>query len=89
MKGRTTPQSRRIGCSEGVILSGYIDQLSGEFVPAIELDVPMQLAALLANTDVIIPGSFTMVEKELEAGTVTVIPTPALKFLARRHLERL
>ena len=62
--------------------AGYIDQLSGEFVPAIELDVPMQLATLLANTDVIIPGSFTMVEKELEAGTVAVIPTPDLKFRA-------
>lgn len=62
--------------------AGYIGQLSGEFVPAIEFDVPMQLATLPANTDVIIPGSFTMVEKELEAGTVVVIPTPDLKFRA-------
>jgi DNA-binding transcriptional LysR family regulator len=62
--------------------AGYIDDLSGEFVPAIELDVPMQIATLLANTDVIVPGSFTMVEKELDTGTVAVIPTPELKFRA-------
>ena len=42
----------------------------------------MQIATLLANTDVIIPGSFTMVEKELEARTVAVISTPELKFRA-------
>jgi hypothetical protein len=40
----------------------------------------MQLSTLLASTDVIVPGSFTMVERELEAGTVAVIPTPDLNF---------
>jgi DNA-binding transcriptional LysR family regulator len=62
--------------------AGYIDDLSGEFVPAIELDVPMQIATLLANTNVIALGSFSMAEKELDAGTVAVIPTPDLKFRA-------
>jgi DNA-binding transcriptional LysR family regulator len=62
--------------------AGHIDPFNGDFVPAIELDVPMQLASLIASSDVITTGSFTFVEKELEAGKLTAIPTPDLKFRA-------
>jgi len=60
--------------------AGQIDPFNGDFVPAIELDVPMQLATLLGSSEVITPGSFTMVEKELEAGSLCVVPTADLKF---------
>ena len=60
--------------------AGHIDPFNGDFVPSIELDVPMHLASLVANSDVIAFGSFTMAEKDLEAGTLVVIPTPDVKF---------
>ena len=60
--------------------AGHIDPFNGDFVPAIELDVPMHMASLVVKSDVIAFGSFTMAEKDLEAGTLVVIPTPDLKF---------
>ena len=60
--------------------AGHIDPFNGDFVPAIELDVPMHLASLVKNSDVIAFGSFTMAERDLEAGILVVIPTPDLKF---------
>jgi DNA-binding transcriptional LysR family regulator len=61
-------------------VAGQIDPFNGDFVPAVELDVPMQLASLISSSDVIAAGSFTMVEKELDAGMLAVISTPELKF---------
>jgi len=62
--------------------AGRFDPFNGEFIPAVEIDVPMQLASLVSTSDVIALGSFTMVEKELEAGRLVVIHTPDLKFRA-------
>jgi DNA-binding transcriptional LysR family regulator len=62
--------------------AGRIDLLTGEFVPAIELDVPMQLSHLVSTNDVIAIGTLTMVEKDLEAAAFAVIPTPDLKIRA-------
>jgi hypothetical protein len=54
--------------------------LNGDFVPAIQLDIPMQVASLISDYGAIVPGSFTMVEKE--AGLLAAIPTPDLNFRA-------
>jgi DNA-binding transcriptional LysR family regulator len=58
--------------------AGRIDTFNGDFVPAIELDVPMQLARLTHGGDVIAVGAFAMVEHDLDAGTLAVIPTPRI-----------
>jgi DNA-binding transcriptional LysR family regulator len=62
--------------------AGHIDPFNGDFVPAIELDVPMQLTALIARSDIITTGSLKMVENEVAAGTLALIPTPELKYRA-------
>jgi DNA-binding transcriptional LysR family regulator len=58
--------------------AGHIDAFNGDFVPAIEVDVPMQLARLTNGGDVIAVGAFAMVEEDLNAGTLAVIPTPRI-----------
>ena len=63
-------------------VAGHIDPFNGDFVPAVELDVPMQLPQLIARSDIITTGTLTMVETELAAGTLAVIPTPDLKYRA-------
>jgi DNA-binding transcriptional LysR family regulator len=62
------------------VAAGQTDPFNGDFVPAIELDVPMRIASLIADSNVIAPGLFTMVEKDLDAGTIAVIPKPELEF---------
>lgn len=60
--------------------AGCIDELTGDFVPAVELDVPMQLSALLATTDVIGFAAFSMVERDLEEGRIAYLPAPEFEF---------
>lgn len=59
------------------VRAGRFDELTGDFVPAVELDVPMQLSAVLANTDVIGFGAFSVVERDLEEGRLAYLPAPA------------
>lgn len=56
--------------------AGRFDEASGDFIPAVETDVPMQFARLVANNDVIAFGTFSMVEEDLEAGRLAYLPTP-------------
>jgi DNA-binding transcriptional LysR family regulator len=62
-----------------VLAAGHIDAFNGDFVPAIEVDVPMQLARLSSGSDVIAVGAFAMVEEDLKAGRLAVIPTAGIK----------
>jgi DNA-binding transcriptional LysR family regulator len=62
--------------------AGHIDELTGDFVPAVELDVPMQLAEFAKGSDVLVFATFAMVERELEAGTLAVVRAPALDMRA-------
>jgi DNA-binding transcriptional LysR family regulator len=62
--------------------AGWIDPATGDFVPAIELDVPMQLAAFAAGGDALAIGGHALVERELRAGTLAVVPTAQLHFRA-------
>ena len=54
--------------------AGKIDSLNGDFVPAIEVDVPMQLAGFLAGSDALAMASLTIMERELLAGEVVLVP---------------
>lgn len=62
------------------VRAGRIDELTGDFVPAVELDVPMQLSSVLANTDVLAFGIFGMVERDLEEGRLAHLPAPEFDF---------
>ena len=62
--------------------AGRIDTLNGDFVPAIEIDVPLALADLLANSDALAFATLALMERELEAGSVALVPTTGIKFHA-------
>lgn len=62
--------------------AGRIDALNGDFVPAIEIDVPLQLGDLLASSDALALASLALMEKDLEAGTVVLVPTTGIEFRA-------
>ncbi len=61
--------------------AGQIDAFNGDFVPAIEVDVPMQLARL-SSGNVISVGALAMVEDDLNSGKLAVIPTQKINFRA-------
>ncbi|MGB8544918.1 MAG: hypothetical protein WCD32_06285, partial [Azonexus sp.] len=54
--------------------AGTIDSSNGDFVPAVEIDVPMQLGTLLAGSDALTIASLVIMERELRAGEVAVVP---------------
>jgi DNA-binding transcriptional LysR family regulator len=58
--------------------AGYIDTLSGDFVPAIDLWAPLNLSALIAKSEVLALGPLTLVEHELEKGSVVIVLTEGL-----------
>jgi DNA-binding transcriptional LysR family regulator len=60
--------------------AGYIDPFNGDFVPAMEIDVPMLFAGLSAGGNVIALGALQMVANELNAGVLAVIPAPKVNF---------
>ncbi len=61
------------------VRAGRIDKTTGDFIPAIELDVPMQLGEFLKQGDALIFGTLGLMERELEAGTVAVTPASFLE----------
>lgn len=61
------------------VRAGRIDEFTGDFVPAVDLDVPMQLAQLVEGNDVLAFGGFTMVESDLESGRLAYVPTPQIE----------
>ena len=64
------------------VRAGQFDDLTGDFVPAVEVDVPMQLAKLVEGNDAIAFGTFSMVEGDLEAGRLAYLPTPRIEWRA-------
>ncbi len=62
--------------------SGTIDALTGDFIPAIMIDVPMQVADLLAGSDTLALASLALMERDLDAGKVVVVPTSKVAFQA-------
>jgi DNA-binding transcriptional LysR family regulator len=59
--------------------AGTIDPLNDDFVPAIEIDVPMQLAKFLESSDALAVATLTIMQRELGAGEVVVAPTTGLE----------
>lgn len=59
--------------------AGVIDPKNGDFVPAIEIDVPMQLAGFLTGSDVLVFALLTSVERELLAGEALIVPVTGLE----------
>ena len=66
------------GLPRPVGAAGRIDPLSGDFVPAVEVEVPMQLAHLVQGTPVLALTSLFAVEHDLRAGTLAVVPLDSL-----------
>ena len=60
--------------------AGTIDLNNGDFVPAIEIDVPMRLAELLAGSDAVAPAILTMMERDMRSGEVVLVPERESKF---------
>jgi DNA-binding transcriptional LysR family regulator len=69
--------------------AGRIDALSGDFIPAITIDVPMQIADLLAGSDALALASLALMEHDLAAGKVAVVPTSRVAFQANYGFIRL
>jgi DNA-binding transcriptional LysR family regulator len=63
--------------------AGYIDSFSGDFVPAVDVGTPTVLGYLVVQSEVILLCPLTLVEQDLKAGRVVIIPTPGLDFRAR------
>jgi DNA-binding transcriptional LysR family regulator len=57
--------------------AGRIDEKTRDFVPAVEIDVPMQLAEFVRDSDALIFGPLGLVERDLEAGTLAIVRTNA------------
>lgn len=53
--------------------AGQIDAQTRDFLPAIEVDVPMQLAEFVRDSDALAFGPLSLVERELEAGELAVL----------------
>ena len=62
--------------------AGRIDPLNGDFVPAIEIDVPFALADLIADSDALALASLTLMEQELIAGSVGLVPMTGIELRA-------
>jgi DNA-binding transcriptional LysR family regulator len=62
--------------------AGYIDSFSGDFVPAVDVGTPTILGHLVVQSEVILLCTLTLVEQDLKAGRVVIIPTPELDFRA-------
>ncbi len=62
--------------------AGRLHEPTGEFVPAIELDVPMQLTAFVQDCDALAFGTLGLVERDLETGRIAVVSTPGFDFRA-------
>lgn len=58
--------------------AGRVDPINGDFVPAIEINIPMSFARLLAGTNVLALATLALLEPELAAGTV--VPVPGFTF---------
>lgn len=53
--------------------AGHIDEASGDFVPALQIDVPMQLPALLARGDALAICALAPLERELAEGRIAIV----------------
>ncbi|MHC8361655.1 LysR family transcriptional regulator [Pseudomonas sp. LS2P72] len=57
-----------VGCA------GAYDALTGDFVPAIEIDVPMQIVKFVENSNALAVGNLSTFEREFLAGDIVPLP---------------
>lgn len=57
--------------------AGHRDASTGDLVPAIELDVPMQLGGFASDSDTLVMSTFALMEVDLAAGRVCMVPLVA------------
>lgn len=62
--------------------AGTIDPHNGDLVPAVEIDVPMQLGEFLTDSDALVFASLSMIAAELDAGKAAVLPISGLDLRA-------
>jgi len=62
--------------------AGQIDAATGDFLPAIQLEVPMQIATFAFGTDALIVAGYGLVEPELRAGALAPVPLENMGFRA-------
>ncbi len=55
--------------------AGTIDPLTGDLLPAIEIDAPDQIACFLKDSDTLAPSMFTTMEQWLRSGEIVALPT--------------
>lgn len=60
-------------------MAGRIDPANGDFVPAIEIDVPFAMADLMAGSDALVLSSLTLMERELLAGSAVLVPISGIE----------
>jgi DNA-binding transcriptional LysR family regulator len=80
----TTRLPARVGALLGnrTVRAGKIDEATGDFVPAIQLEVPMQIASFALGTDALVIAGYGLVEPELRAGAIVAVPMGDLGFRA-------
>jgi DNA-binding transcriptional LysR family regulator len=59
--------------------AGRVDPLTGDFMPTVEFNVPMQLGDIVLGTDLLVLASFALMQAELRAGAVVPVPGPSFK----------
>lgn len=57
--------------------AGHRDDATGDFVPAVEMDLPMQLGAFANDTDTLVISTLVPMEHELSSGRLALVRTPA------------
>ena len=62
--------------------AGYVDSFSGDFVPAVDIGTPANLARLAVQSEVLLLCTLSLVEQDLKTGSVVIVPTPGLDFRA-------
>jgi DNA-binding transcriptional LysR family regulator len=63
--------------------AGAYDALTGDFVPAIEIDVPMQIVKFIENSNALALGNLSTFERELSAGEIVPLPVQDLALRTR------
>lgn len=66
-----------LGCA------GAYDALTGDFVPAIEIDVPMHIVKFVENSNALALGNLSTFERELSAGEIVPLPVQDLALRTR------
>ncbi|MBK5354411.1 LysR family transcriptional regulator [Pseudomonas sp. TH41] len=66
-----------LGCA------GAYDAVNGDFVPAIEIDVPMQIVKFVENSNALAVGNLSNFEQEIRAGEIVALPIHDLALRTR------